>query len=47
MTLSGHGKCIQFLKNLNIPIAFIGGGGYTIQNAARWWCNETSLILGK
>ena len=42
---SGHGKCVEFIKNLNLPLLLLGGGGYTIRNVARAWTNETAIAL--
>ncbi|CAF0826627.1 unnamed protein product [Adineta steineri] len=45
LTLKGHGKCVEFIKNLNLPLLLLGGGGYTIRNVARAWTNETAIAL--
>uniref|UniRef100_A0AC35TRL9 Hist_deacetyl domain-containing protein n=1 Tax=Rhabditophanes sp. KR3021 TaxID=114890 RepID=A0AC35TRL9_9BILA len=45
LTLKGHGKCAEYLKAQNIPIMFVGGGGYTVKNVARCWTYETSIAL--
>jgi len=41
----GHGKCVEFIKSLNLPLLLLGGGGYTIRNVARAWTNETAIVL--
>ena len=41
----GHGKCVEFIKSLNLPLLLLGGGGYTIRNVARAWTNETAIAL--
>merc|ERR1712179_814232 len=41
-----HGKCVEFIKNLNLPLLVLGGGGYTVRNVARCWTYETSLLAG-
>lgn len=41
----GHSDCIRFVKNFNIPLLILGGGGYTIKNVSRAWAYETSIIL--
>ena len=42
-----HARCAEFIRELNIPTIFLGGGGgYTIRNVARCWTFETSVILG-
>lgn len=45
LTLKGHGKCVEFVKKLNLPLMLLGGGGYTIKNVARCWTYETALVL--
>lgn len=45
LTLKGHGKCVEFVKNLNLPLLLVGGGGYTIRNVARCWTHETAVAL--
>jgi len=47
LTLKGHGKCVEFIKNLNLPLLLVGGGGYTIRNVARAWTNETAIALNQ
>lgn len=42
----GHSSCIRFVKNFNIPLMILGGGGYTIKNVSRAWTYGTSVILG-
>ena len=45
LSLKGHGKCLEFLRQYNVPLMLLGGGGYTIRNVARCWTYETSLAL--
>lgn len=45
LTIKGHGKCVEFMKQYNIPLLLVGGGGYTIRNVARCWTFETSVAL--
>lgn len=40
----GHGKCVQSVRALGIPILAVGGGGYTIRNVAKLWAYETSVL---
>lgn len=44
LSIKGHGRCVQFVKNLNLPLLVLGGGGYTVRNVARCWTYETSLL---
>ena len=34
------------MKGFGVPIIYLGGGGYTIQNVSRCWAYETGLTLG-
>lgn len=45
LTVRGHGKCVEFIRNKNIPLMIVGGGGYTPRNVARCWTYETSLAV--
>jgi len=45
LSVKGHAECISFLKNFNIPLLVLGGGGYTIKNVARCWAYETAVVL--
>lgn len=47
LTTRGHGECVKFVKDLNLPLLVLGGGGYTLRNVARCWCYETSVLLGE
>merc|ERR1712070_1274105 len=33
------------MKDYNLPLLVLGGGGYTIRNVARCWAYETALLL--
>eukprot|EP01105_Mastigella_eilhardi_P003649 TRINITY_DN1479_c0_g1_i3.p1 TRINITY_DN1479_c0_g1~~TRINITY_DN1479_c0_g1_i3.p1 ORF type:complete len:460 (-),score=110.94 TRINITY_DN1479_c0_g1_i3:1109-2398(-) len=46
LSLNGHGKCVEFVKSFGLPLLLVGGGGYTIRNVARCWCNETAIAIG-
>ncbi|CAG0884313.1 unnamed protein product [Cyprideis torosa] len=45
LSVKGHGKCVEYVKNLNIPTLVLGGGGYTLRNVARCWTYETALLV--
>jgi histone deacetylase 1/2 len=45
-SISGHAKCVEFVKKYNLPLLLLGGGGYTIRNVARCWTYETAVALG-
>ncbi|XP_075155768.1 histone deacetylase 8-like isoform X2 [Haematobia irritans] len=40
-------ECIKFVLNYEIPCLFLGGGGYNIPNASRYWCLLTAAICGQ
>uniref|UniRef100_A0A5S6QC20 Histone deacetylase n=1 Tax=Trichuris muris TaxID=70415 RepID=A0A5S6QC20_TRIMR len=46
LTIQGHGQCVKFVREQNIPFMLVGGGGYTIRNVSRCWTYETSLAVG-
>nr|AAL86696.1 histone deacetylase-like protein HDO1 [Trypanosoma brucei] len=43
----GHGKCVEEVKKLGLPMLVVGGGGYTLRNVAKLWAYETSILCGK
>ena len=45
MSTKGHGECVKFVRDLNIPLLAVGGGGYTLRNVERCWTYETSLLI--
>ncbi|KAK8897175.1 hypothetical protein M9Y10_015109 [Tritrichomonas musculus] len=45
LTIKGHADCVQFVKNFNLPLLVVGGGGYTVRNVSRCWTYETAIIL--
>lgn len=45
LTLRGHGSCVKFFRDKNVPLMLLGGGGYTPKNVARCWTYETSLAV--
>ncbi|KAJ2936299.1 hypothetical protein H1R20_g796, partial [Candolleomyces eurysporus] len=46
LTMYGHSHCVQFLRQHNVPLILLGGGGYTVKNVARTWAFETACALG-
>ncbi|KAG6836392.1 hypothetical protein H0H93_008537 [Arthromyces matolae] len=46
LTMEGHAHCVQFLRQFNIPLILLGGGGYTVKNVVRAWAYETACALG-
>lgn len=47
LSIKGHGACVEYVKNSNIPTLVLGGGGYTLRNVPRCWAYETGKILGE
>ncbi|KAI6197516.1 Histone deacetylase [Aphelenchoides besseyi] len=45
LTLRGHGECVKFFRDYDVPLMLLGGGGYTPRNVARCWTYETSLAV--
>jgi len=47
LTLTGHGRCVEYVKSFNVPVLMVGGGGYTVRNVSRCWTYETAIMLGE
>lgn len=47
LSIKGHANCLRFIKNYNIPLLLLGGGGYTIHNVSRCWAYETGVMCGE
>ena len=45
LTVKGHSETVRIVKGYNIPLLLLGGGGYTVENVARCWTNETAVCL--
>ena len=41
----GHAECVDFIRQQQLPLLMLGGGGYTIRNVARCWTYETATAL--
>ncbi|KAJ8922638.1 hypothetical protein NQ315_007670 [Exocentrus adspersus] len=46
LTLKTIGECTERVLKSDLPILFVGGGGYNFANTARLWVYLTSLIGG-
>ncbi|KAK0489843.1 hypothetical protein EDD18DRAFT_1080892, partial [Armillaria luteobubalina] len=46
LTIRGLAHCVQYLHKKNVPLMLLGGGGYTVMNAARTWTYEIACALG-
>lgn len=40
-------ECVRIVKEFNIPMLVLGGGGYTKRNVARCWTHETAVLLNE
>lgn len=40
-------ECVKVVKEFNLPLLVLGGGGYTKRNVARCWTYETGVILNE
>lgn len=45
LSIRAHGRCVQIMKDYQIPLMVVGGGGYTVRNVARCWTYETSVLV--
>ena len=45
LTIKAYGECVKHMMGFNIPLIMLGGGGYTIENVARCWAYETSVLV--
>lgn len=45
LSTKGHGECVKFVRDLNVPLLALGGGGYTLCNVSRCWTYETALLI--
>lgn len=46
LSVKGHGECVKIVKEYEVPLILLGGGGYTLRNVPRAWTYETSVALG-
>jgi histone deacetylase HOS2 len=46
LSIRAHGECVQFIKNFNLPLLVLGGGGYRQSSVARCWAYETGVVTG-
>ena len=47
LSVRGHGECVKYIKNWNLPLLICGGGGYTLRNVPRCWTYETGIALNE
>ena len=46
LSVKGHANCVKHIKSFNLPVMYLGGGGYTLRNVPRCWTYETGICLG-
>lgn len=46
LSIAAHGECVRFIKNFNLPLLVLGGGGYRQSSVARCWAYETGVLAG-
>ncbi|OAG32179.1 histone deacetylase 3 [Nematocida displodere] len=46
LSIKGHAECVKYLKNKNIPLLVLGGGGYRVKHVSRCWAYETAVLCG-
>jgi len=44
LSTKGHGECVRLVKNLNLPLLVLGGGGYSKSSVAKCWAIETAIL---
>ena len=47
LSMKGHANCVSFVKQFDVPLLLLGGGGYTIRNVSRAWAYETGIAAGQ
>merc|ERR1711957_327572 len=47
LSVKGHAECVNFVRNFNIPMLMLGGGGYNLRNVPRCWTYETAIAVGE
>lgn len=46
LSIKAHGECVGFIKQFNLPLLVVGGGGYRQSSVSRCWTYETSVLAG-
>lgn len=44
LTVKGHGECVRIVRDLDLPLLVLGGGGYSLKNVARTWTYDTAIL---
>lgn len=44
LSIRGHGECVRYLRDQNLPMLVLGGGGYKPKHVSRCWAYETAIL---
>ncbi|KAI5191480.1 histone deacetylase 3 [Nematocida sp. AWRm77] len=44
LSIRGHGECVKHIRDKNVPMLVVGGGGYKVKHVSRCWAYETSIL---
>lgn len=44
LTTQDMGECVRHVKDFGVPMMVLGGGGYHLSNAARYWTYLTAIL---
>ncbi|KAI5165458.1 histone deacetylase 1/2 [Nematocida sp. ERTm5] len=46
LSIKGHSECVRYVRDFNIPMLVVGGGGYKPKHVSRCWASETAILCG-
>ena len=44
VTANAHISCLQIIRDFNLPMIMLGGGGTNMANTAKLWAYETAVL---
>jgi len=44
LSTRGHSDCVRLVRDLNLPLVVLGGGGYSKSSVAKCWAIETAVL---
>ena len=47
LSTRGHAECVRVVRDFNLPLLVLGGGGYSKTAVARCWAIETAILCGR
>jgi histone deacetylase 1/2 len=47
ITIKGQGECVKMVRDLDLPLLVLGGGGYSLKNVARTWTYDTAILTNR